>query len=68
MERPFDLVAVDLFGPLPKGRGGVMYIFVMLDTFSKYVRLYSVKRATSQVLSCLLYTSNVVSLFLNKIN
>ena len=51
VNRPFDLVVVDLFGPLPKGRGGVMYIFVMLDTFSKYVRLYSVKRATSQVLS-----------------
>ena len=51
VEKPFDLVAVDLYGPLPKGRGGVMYIFVVLDTFSKYVRLYSVKRATSKVLS-----------------
>ena len=49
VEKPFDLVAVDLYGPLPKGRGGVMYIFVMLDTFSKYVKLYSVKRATSHV-------------------
>ena len=51
VEKPFDLVAVDLYGPLPKGRGGVMHIFVVLDTFSKYVRLYSVKRATSKVLS-----------------
>ena len=51
VEKPFDLVAVDLYGPLPKGRGGVMYIFVVLDTFSKYVRLYSVKQATSKVLS-----------------
>ena len=40
VEKPFDLVAVDLYGPLSKGRGGVMYIFVVLDTFSKYVRLY----------------------------
>ena len=24
VEKRFDLVAVDLFGPLPKGRGGVM--------------------------------------------
>ena len=31
VERPFDLVAVDLYGPLPKGRGGVMYVFVVLD-------------------------------------
>ena len=28
-----------------------MYIFVVLDTFTKFVRLYSVKRATSKVLS-----------------
>ena len=48
--KPFDLVAVDLYGPLPKGRGGVMHIFVVLDAFSKYVRLYS----------CLLYTSRCV--------
>ena len=34
-----------------RGRGGVMYVFVVLDTFSKYVRLYSIKRATSRVLS-----------------
>ena len=53
VERPFDLVAVDLYGPLPKGRGGVVYAFVVLDTFSKFVRLYSVK-------SCLLYTSRCV--------
>ena len=28
-----------------------MYIFVVLDTFTKFVRLYSEKRATSKVLS-----------------
>lgn len=50
-EHPFDLVAVDLFGPLPKGRGGVTYIFVLLDTFTKFIKLYSVKKATSKVLS-----------------
>ena len=51
VERTFDLVPVDLYGPLPKGRDGVMYVFVVLDTFSKFVKLYSVKRATSRVLS-----------------
>ena len=25
VEKPFDLVAVDLFGPLPKGRGCLLY-------------------------------------------
>ena len=51
VERPFDLVAVDLYGPLPRGRSGVLYVFVVLDTFSKFVKLYSIKRATSKVLS-----------------
>ena len=51
VERPFDLVTVDLFGLLLKGRGGVIYVFVVLDTFSKFVKLYSVKRATSKILS-----------------
>ena len=39
-----------MFGCYPKGRGGVMYIFVVLDTFTKFVKLYRVNRATSRVL------------------
>lgn len=41
-----DLVALDLYGPLPKSRGGVSYILVVLDVFTKYVALYSLKKAT----------------------
>lgn len=41
------LVALDLYGPLPKSRGGTEYICVMLDVFSKYVTLYPLKKATS---------------------
>lgn len=43
-----DLIAIDLIGPLPKSRGGVQYIFIILDTFTKFVQLYNLKRATSQ--------------------
>jgi transposase InsO family protein len=46
---PNDLVAVDYFGPLPRSIGGVMYILVVLDVFSKWVALYPVKRATASV-------------------
>ena len=46
---PNDLVTVDYYGPLPTGRGGSQYIFVMLDAFSKYVSLYPIKRATVRV-------------------
>uniref|UniRef100_A0A1B6HNZ1 Integrase catalytic domain-containing protein n=1 Tax=Homalodisca liturata TaxID=320908 RepID=A0A1B6HNZ1_9HEMI len=45
-----DIISVDLIGELPVGRGGVKYIFVVLDLFSKFVKLYPVKRATSRVL------------------
>ena len=48
-DAPSDLITVDYFGPLPRGRGGVKYIFVVLDAFSKLVRLYPVKKATTVV-------------------
>ena len=44
---PNDLVAVDFYGPLPRGRGGVQYLFLVLDTFSKLVKLYTLKNATT---------------------
>lgn len=44
---PGDLVSVDFFGPLPRSIGGMEYIFVVLDVFSKYVRLYPIKRETT---------------------
>lgn len=47
---PLELLSVDLFGPLPRGRGGVETIFVVLDVFTKFVKLYPVKRATTKVL------------------
>lgn len=40
------LLSVDLFGPLPKSKGNFSWIFVLLDVFSKYVKLYPLRRAT----------------------
>lgn len=42
-----ETVSVDLMGPLPVGRGGVRYILAMVDTFSKYTRLYALRKATT---------------------
>jgi transposase InsO family protein len=42
------LCATDLFGPLPVGRGGVRYILVILDIFSKFVKLYALRAATTK--------------------
>lgn len=44
---PSDLVTVDYYGPLPCARGGVEYVFVVLDAFSKLIRLYPLKKATT---------------------
>jgi hypothetical protein len=44
-----ELCAVDLYGQLPTGRGGVCYIFVCLDMFTKFVKLYAVRAATARV-------------------
>jgi hypothetical protein len=44
-----EFCAVDLYGPLPTGRGGVRYIFVCLDVFTKFVKLYALRAATARV-------------------
>lgn len=44
-QEPLEIVAVDLIGKLPTGKEGVKYIFVMIDTFSKYtITSYQKKR------------------------
>lgn len=46
--KPNELVCLDFYGPLPASRGGVQYILVALDAFSKHVTLYSLKKATTR--------------------
>lgn len=46
--RSLETVSIDLMGPLPTGRGGTHYILAILDTFSKYIKLYALKRATTK--------------------
>lgn len=42
-----EIVAVDFYGPLPKGKGGVAYVLVAVDIFSKFVKLFPMKKATA---------------------
>ena len=37
------------FGPLPRSIGGVQYLFVLQDVFSKLVTLYPIKRSMTQI-------------------
>lgn len=50
-KKPGDVCALDIYGRLPTSRGGVKYILVCLDVFAKYIKLYSLKSATTK--SCL---------------
>lgn len=43
-----DYVMADLYGPLPKGKYGSAYILVFQDSFSKFVKLYDLRRATAK--------------------
>jgi hypothetical protein len=45
--KPRELCSIDLYGPLPTGRGGVRHILVCFKVFSKYVNLYPLKIATA---------------------
>jgi putative transposase len=47
-KKPGELTAVDFYGPLPTGRGGVKYILVCLEVFTKHVTLYPLKAATTK--------------------
>lgn len=47
-EGPNDLIACDIFGPLVPSVAGVKYIFVVLNVFTKFVRLYTLRNATAK--------------------
>jgi hypothetical protein len=47
-ERKGQLMSVDFYGPVPQGRGGVRYLFVCLDVFTKHIKLYPLKSATTK--------------------
>lgn len=47
VDGPNKLVCLDLMGPLPRSRAGCTQLLVVLDSFSKLVSLYPLRRATT---------------------
>jgi hypothetical protein len=45
---PGDLCALDIYGSLPTSRGGVKFILVCLDVFSRFIKLYPLKSNTTR--------------------
>lgn len=48
MTKPRELLSIDHFGPIARGRSGVDRIFVVTDAFSRYTKLYAVKSANTK--------------------
>lgn len=47
-DRPWQMISVDLFGPLPRSNAGNTYIFGVSDYFSKFVRLFPLRVANAK--------------------
>lgn len=58
-EKSGDLVCLDLIALLPIGRGGASQLFVVVDAFSKYRRLYALRRATTKAILNKILNDNV---------
>lgn len=48
-EGPRDLISVDFCGPYPTGQGGMRYLLVVLDTFTKFVVIYPLTKASAKI-------------------
>jgi len=46
--RPGDVCAVDIYESLPVSKGNVRYVFVCYDVFSKFIKLFALKSATTK--------------------
>lgn len=44
----FEVLAIDLFGPLPKNDAGEQWMFIVEDTASKWVELFPLTLATAE--------------------
>lgn len=45
---PLDKIFVDIYGPLPTGKFRYTYLLVVLDNFTRFVKLYPLCKATSK--------------------
>lgn len=53
-EWPFQIISLDLIGPLPPSKKRNKYILVVSDFFSKYTFLFLLKDAKSSHIECII--------------
>jgi transposase InsO family protein len=47
-KKPGDVCAIDIYESLPTSRGGVCYILVCHDVFSRFIKLYPLRSVTTK--------------------
>lgn len=52
--RPWNIIALDYIGPLPRSKAGKQYVLVVLDLFSKWVQLHAFAQISSKTLCAVL--------------
>lgn len=62
LSRPWEVLSLDLVGPLPRSTAGFCYIFSISDIFSKFVLLFPLRAATA-VNVTKIFEENVILLF-----
>ncbi|CAF0924945.1 unnamed protein product, partial [Didymodactylos carnosus] len=55
VQSPWNTIGIDLTGPLPKTRGGNMYILVVIDYFTKWVELFPLGCAKAKTIAQVLH-------------
>ena len=51
VEQPWEMVSVDLIGPLPCSNSGNTWLLVAQDRLTKWVQLRPLRKATSQAVA-----------------
>lgn len=45
--KPWEMVSIDLIGPLPRSKKGYTYLLVLIDIFTKFILVRPLRQATS---------------------
>lgn len=48
VDRPWQALYVDFVGPFPRSKSGFVYLFVVVDAFSKFVQIHPMRVATAK--------------------
>lgn len=54
-----EKISLNLMGPRPTARGGTHFILAVVDTFSKYIKLYALKKPTIKAIIRRLEMDNI---------